>query len=106
MYTITLLGAASRVRLITYADHIRAFAERFPDYWWIIALADIKMRQLDGAPRRENQVGKASAKPRGVLRKISGYMPFLLCTRRGRFTDTKCIVLSAFSGWECMRLFT
>ena len=42
---MTLLGAAPRARLATYAKHVTTLAERFQDYWWLISLADVKMRR-------------------------------------------------------------
>ena len=42
---MTLLGAASRVRLAVYAKHIVALAERLAEFWWVISFADVKMRR-------------------------------------------------------------
>ena len=44
-FVMTLLQAASRTRLATYRDFIIALYERYPEFWWVIALADAKMRQ-------------------------------------------------------------
>ena len=43
-YVMTLLRATSRTRLNTYMEFIAGWADRYPDYWWAIALADTKMR--------------------------------------------------------------
>ena len=47
VFTVAMevLSAATRTRLRTYADRIRAASADYPNFWWIIALADAKMRK-------------------------------------------------------------
>jgi hypothetical protein len=43
-FAMVALKHASKARLQRYADLIRVLAEDFPSHWWIVGLADIKMR--------------------------------------------------------------
>ena len=40
-----VLGAACRVRLKRYEDQIGRLSADYPATWWIVACADLKMRQ-------------------------------------------------------------
>ena len=44
VFAMSTLKQAARTRLQRYADRIRKLNEDFPNYWWIIGLADIHMR--------------------------------------------------------------
>ena len=41
-----VLGAASRTRMRRYADTIAGLTTDYPEFWWLIAVADIKMRRM------------------------------------------------------------
>ena len=43
-YAMTVLKYATSTRLQRYAEKVIGLAEEYPAYWWIIAMADIKMR--------------------------------------------------------------
>ena len=43
-FAMVTLKLASRTRLQRYADRIRTLSEEWPQFWWVIGLADIKMR--------------------------------------------------------------
>jgi hypothetical protein len=43
-FAMTALGEASRTRLGRYYDRIKQLVEEFPKYWWVIGMADIRMR--------------------------------------------------------------
>ena len=43
--------AASRARLGRYAAHIRKMAGTYPDFWWIVALADSRRRGASASSR-------------------------------------------------------
>ena len=40
-----VLGAATRTRLKRYSDAIAGLSSDYPEFWWLIAVADIKMRR-------------------------------------------------------------
>lgn len=44
-FVMEVLGQANRVRLRRYSDTIKKLDVDYPGLWWIIALADIKMRK-------------------------------------------------------------
>ena len=43
-FAMVALKLATRTRLQRYADRIRLLTEEWPQFWWVIMLADIKMR--------------------------------------------------------------
>ena len=43
-FAMEILGAASRARLERHASHIGKLAGTYPDYWWIVAMADSRCR--------------------------------------------------------------
>ena len=45
-FAMEVLDAASRTRLKRYYDQVQRLANDYPSMWWIIACADIKMRQM------------------------------------------------------------
>ena len=44
VFAMTVLKQASRTRLARYHSKIKALAETYPTFWWIIGSADIEMR--------------------------------------------------------------
>ena len=44
-FAMEMLGAATRTRLAKYAAYIAALDSEYPSLWWLISLADIKMRK-------------------------------------------------------------
>jgi hypothetical protein len=50
---MSALELASRTRLDRYFDRIKKLSEEFPRYWWIVGMADIRMRseQMDRVKR-------------------------------------------------------
>ena len=91
-YVMTLLQAASRTRLATYRDFIVAFAERFPDYWWVIALADTKMRQ------HHLEIVRRDCRKRSALGTLTDYDPdkvwdvtYREATKAKDFWDTEVV---------------
>ena len=43
-FAMAALGQASRTRLARYYERISKLNEEFPRYWWVVGLADIRMR--------------------------------------------------------------
>ena len=43
-FALTVLGAASRTRLDKYRERISKLSEDYPASWWIVAMADMRMR--------------------------------------------------------------
>ena len=44
-FAMEMLGAASRTRLAKYHAHVAALNDDYPNLWWLVSLADIKMRK-------------------------------------------------------------
>ena len=59
-FAMVALKHASTTRLQRYADVIRILSEDFPNHWWIVGLADIKMRS-EGLERVRRDCAKRFA---------------------------------------------
>ena len=83
-YAMTVLKHASATRLQRYADRIVGLAEEFPAYWWIVALADIKMRS-EGLERVRRDCAKRAAD--GTLKDYDPNRPWDIVYREAATSD-------------------
>ena len=60
VFAMGTLKAATKTRLARYAERIRSLDEDYPNHWWIIGLADIKMRS-EGIERIRRQCKRRKA---------------------------------------------
>jgi hypothetical protein len=57
-FAMSVLQQATRTRLARYYDRIKLLSEEFPRHWWVIGLADIRMRSEYIVRVRRNCVKK------------------------------------------------
>ena len=77
-----VLGAVSRTRLKRYEDQVLRLSQDYPELWWVIACADIKMRQ-SGLERIRRRVSREHADlvAAGLKSEYDPRKPWDLCFR-------------------------
>ena len=81
-FAMEVLGAAGRVRLKRYEDQIGRLAADYPSAWWIVACADIKMRQSGiEKVRRRLETEHHELSTAGLKSPLDPARPWDLCFR-------------------------
>lgn len=75
VFAMVVIGAASRSRLTKYELRIQKLHETYPKFWWIIGLADIRMRSEHLERIRRRLMMAAPAPVPGVVPARGAYDP-------------------------------
>ena len=85
LFSMGALKAASRTRMNRYAERIRGLAEDYPHHWWVIGLADIKMRSEGIERTRRDCVSRSTA---GTLKDFDPGRPWDVAFREAAADTT------------------